>query len=106
MITDTYFRGGKGNDWITPDKSFASEYGEVSEYKLSPNAKLLDAQTSCADDIASRFLGEPVEDSLATTDLWYQPDKRFSDFLRKEGYDGFVNDKNIFIANKDILLKE
>ena len=104
MKTNICFRGSKGVNWITPDESFAFEYGEVSEYRLTPNAKLLNALTSYADEIASRFLGRRVEDSLATTDLWYQPDKAFSDFLKKEGYDGFVNDKNIFIANKDILL--
>jgi len=98
-----YYRGGKGNNWVSPNKEFAEQYGKLRQVNLSPNANLFDVIGDSVDELASEFLGEPVVDSLGSTDLWYQPSKEFADFLIKKGYDGFINDKNIFIANKDVI---
>ena len=98
------WRGGEGSDWVSPSKEFASQYGKLTKYELSSNAKLIDAETE-ADEFASEYEGEGVEDSLSSTDLWYQPDKDFANFIRKKGYDGFQNGDNIFIVNKNVLKK-
>jgi len=97
------YRGGEGNDWVSEDKEFAKEYGETRKMLLDKDANILELVGEVADQLASEYLEKQVEDSIATTDLWYEVTDKFNNFLVDKGYDGFINDDNIYIANKEVI---
>lgn len=106
---DTFFRGGKtpelgrtfGATWVSPTNDFASQYGEISELQIPKNLNLLYIEDPfTADELVSKHIGEQVEDTISTTDFWFQPDKDFIEFLKREGFDGFSNDLNFLIFDK------
>lgn len=105
LLEDIVYRGQskkykklKNNIWVTDDKEFAEEYGDVKKYKLDfANVNLLDADTE---------EGEEYEEMFDTSgqDIYYEPSDEFIEFLKSEGYDGYyVNEKNILIFDKNKL---
>jgi hypothetical protein len=90
-----YYRGGETGNFITNDPEFAKEYGTVKQVKIPKNLELLDTNTSEAEQIA-----EEISPDTDSEDIWYNPDKKTKETLKKHGYDGFINnDKNIFISD-------
>ena len=94
--TETVYHGEEGNNWISMSKDFAPEY-------LDSSANIPEIDDESADRLASEFLGKNIEYSVATTDLWSKPTEKFRKFLLSKGYDGFIYEDNVFIANKDII---
>lgn len=95
-----YYRGGEPGNFISPNKDFASEYGAVTEYHLPPKANLLNIMSQEADVVAQKYGFENAEQA---EDIWFNPDDKLSKILKEEGYDGFVNDENIFVTDREIL---
>ena len=96
-----FYRGGVKNHFVSQDKIFASEYGEVIEYWLVQDIKLLNVMSDVADTIAQIY---GFDNSEMAEDLWFNPNKKLIKILKKMGYDGFINDNNIYISNKNNLL--
>lgn len=85
--------------WVTYDFDFASEYGNVGEYKLPKNINILDTEHySEWESLVNEFDEETDYDEYK-----YQPSDEFIAFLKSKGYDGFVNGDNILIFDKYLL---
>lgn len=82
--------------WVTDDKDFAKEYGKIFIFIMSNNINLFDVNT---------YEGQNITD-IYGDDIWYQPNQKIINRLKKLGYDGFWNDKNIFIWNKKMLTEQ
>ena len=87
--------------WVTYDFDFANEYGDVEEYKLPKNLNMLDC------DYYSEWesLVDEFDEDGDYDEYKYEPTDDFVDFLKQNGYDGFVNGENILIFDKKILIK-
>lgn len=87
--------------WVTYDFDFANEYGDVEEYKLPKNLNILDC------DYYSEWesLVDEFDEDGDYDEYKYEPTDDFVDFLKQNGYDGFVNGENILIFDKKILIK-
>ncbi len=85
--------------WVTYDYDFASEYGNVKEYKLPKNLEILDT------DYYSEWesLIDEFDEYGDYDEYKYEPTDDFIEFLISKGYDGFMNGDNILIFNKTVL---
>ena len=86
------YRGGKRGRWVSDDKLFATEYGKVKTLYIPSDLNLLEIGTTESDQIADELNADDL-------DLYYNPPKELEYKLQKLGYDGFINDKNIFIID-------
>lgn len=85
--------------WVTHNYDFASEYGNVKEYKLPKNLNILDTDYySEWESLVDEFDGDGDYDEYK-----YEPSDEFISFLNSKGYDGFINGDNILIFDKGLL---
>lgn len=85
--------------WVTYNYDFASEYGNVKEYKLPKNLNILDTDYySEWESLVDEFDGDGDYDEYK-----YEPSDEFISFLNSKGYDGFINGDNILIFDKGLL---
>jgi len=93
-----HLKGKKGiGVWCSGNKYFALEYGKLITLKAIKKLNLLDCTSEDANILANKFMGnEENEDSFAT-DIWYEPIKKFILFLKRKGFNGFINEDNILI---------
>ena len=89
----------KNSIWVTYDYDFANEYGNIKEYKLPKNLKILDTENySEWESLVDEFSDYGDYDEYK-----YEPTDEFILFLNSKGYDGFMNDDNILIFDKSLL---
>ena len=85
--------------WVTDDKEFAKEYGKVKKYKLPNDLNILDTDYY---DKWEELVDEFDEDG-DYDEYKYEPSDEFIQFLISKGYDGFQNNQNILIFDKNLL---
>lgn len=103
---DIVYRGQNFDDispresiWVTYNKNFAKEYGNIKQYKLPKNLNILDTEYY---DIWEKLVDEfGMEGDY--DEYKYEPTDEFILFLQSKGYEGFINGDNILIFDKNIL---
>jgi hypothetical protein len=85
--------------WVTNDKDFAKVYGKVKKYKLPNDLNILDT------DYYSEWesLVDEFDEDGDYEEYKYEPSIEFIEFLKSKGYDGFQNNQNILIFDKNNL---
>jgi len=83
--------------WVSYDINFAKEYGEPKKYKLPKSLNILDT------DYYSEWesLVDEFDEYGDYDEYKYEPTEEFISFLSSKNYDGFMNDDNILIFNKN-----
>lgn len=85
--------------WVTNDKEFAKVYGKVKKYKLPNDLNILDTYYySEWESLVDEF-----DEDGDYEEYKYEPPTEFIEFLKSKGYDGFQNNQNILIFDKNNL---
>lgn len=83
--------------WVTYDINFARFIGEPKKYKLPKSLNILDA-----DNYSEwKSLVDEFDEYGDYDEYKYEPTEEFISFLSSKNYDGFMNDDNILIFNKN-----
>lgn len=84
--------------WVTYDLAWASQYGEPKKYKLPKKLKLLDVEGNY---VKWENLVDEFDEDGDYDEYMYQPTEEFKSFMQSRGYDGFINDDNILVFDKN-----
>ena len=84
--------------WVTEDKGFAKEYGEIKAYKMPKSLEILDTDLF---DYWEELIDEFDKNHADYDDYKYEPTNEFIEFLKSKGFDGFQNNRNILIFDKN-----
>jgi hypothetical protein len=91
--------------FVTTSKENAAQYGDLQQYLLNQDAKLLDANSKESYSLAKKFVNKhPEIDEWLNTDvykdpaeLYMFPSREWASFLTDKGYSGTKFGKDIFI---------